>query len=235
MNQFSFFYVLVCIFEIASSVSKLGWLPRQPTVWPNQNNVASLPRPPRPPPSPSTMTLSQQAALSILIPINLEHRESPSSAPPSPADSLSSIDIQSDDENEREAVEKRLSRYYPTCPETVRPIVRPQLSCPDFGMGTARGMKALLKEPAPPVPTLSAFALEQSSPPQDEERMSRIDDIPTLYPRKGRQKNNFLPLNTVNKRSWGEIFGEDKSPPKKRHGLLLGRLHGYERTPSSHS
>lgn len=178
------------------------------------------------------MTLSPQAALSILIPINLEHRESPSNAPPSPADSLSSIDIQSDDENEREVVEKRLSRYYPTSTETVGPIVRPQLSCPDFGMGTARGMKALLKEPAPPVPALPTFATEPLSPPQDGKRMSGMDDIPTPSPRKARQQNNFLPLNPVTKRSWDDIFGEDKCPPKKRHGLFLGRLHGYKRTPS---
>jgi hypothetical protein len=174
------------------------------------------------------MTLSPQAALSILIPINLEHRQSPSNAPPSPADSLSSIDIQSDDENEREVVGQRLSRYYPTSPETVGPIVRPQLSCPDFGMGTARGMKALLKEPAPPVPALPTFALEQSSQPQDGKRMSGIDDIPTTSPRKGRQQDSFLPLNTADKRSWDEIFSEHKSPPKKRHGLFLGRLHGYD-------
>jgi hypothetical protein len=178
------------------------------------------------------MTLSPQAALSILIPINLEHCGSPRNAPPSPADSLSSIDMQSDDENEREVVEKRLSRYCPTSPQTVGPIVRPQLSCPDFGMGTARGMKALLKEPAPPVPALPTFALEQLSPPQDGKRMSGIDDIPTPCPRKGRQQNNFLPLNHVNKRSWDEILSEDKSPPKKRHGLFLGRLHGYEHIPS---
>lgn len=174
------------------------------------------------------MTLSPQAALSILIPINIEPRQPPANVPSSPADSLSSIDIQSDDENDREVAEKRLSRYYPTTPISVGPIVRPQLSCPDLGMGTARSMKARLKEPAPPVPVLPTFFLEPPSPTHQGERASAPGETSTPSRRsRGRQQNTFLPLGSVNRRAWEDTFGEEPSSPRKRHGMFFGRLHRY--------
>src|SRR5579859_685040 len=101
---------------------------------------------------PTMTTLSpERAALSILIPINLEQTTDDLSSPSSTPLSLSSVDFQSDGEQDRQVAEKRLSRYYPATPiTTTHAVVRPQFSCPDFGMGTAQGFKGRMRE-LPPV------------------------------------------------------------------------------------
>jgi hypothetical protein len=158
-----------------------------------------------------SMTLSPQAALSILIPINLEQQDNVAGSP----ESLTSVDIQSDDENEHEVASKRMSRYY--TPTGTGAIVRPQFSCPDFAMGTARGMMGRLKE-APPVP-----ALPDALPSVHFER-DKENGIPTGH--RVRKMNSFVQLNTV-KRGWDESFGEEKLVSRKRHGTFLGRLQKY--------
>jgi hypothetical protein len=159
-----------------------------------------------------SMTLSPSAALSILIPINLEHTES---APGSPG-SLSSVDIQSDDENDREVASNRQSTYFPTTPTGAAAVVRPQFSCPDFAMGTARSMMGRIKD-APPVPPVPSVHFEKTR--SDTENTS-----PTGH--RVRKMNSFKQLNTV-KRGWEESFGEEKVVSRKRHGLFLGRLQTY--------
>jgi hypothetical protein len=170
------------------------------------------------------MALSPSAALSILIPINIEHTAAPDS--PDSLDSLQSI--QSDDENDRQVVEKRLSRYYAETPVMeMGAIVRPQFSCPDFGMGTARTFKGRMKE-APPVPALPAVHFDTSlsttkvSPAGDEE------SSPSPRPRI-RKKNSFVQLD-AGKRTWEDSFGKENIPARKRRGMFFGRLQGY---PSS--
>jgi len=175
------------------------------------------------------MTLSPEAALSVLLPINIDRRDSPHDIPLSPAESVESIDVQSDDENDREVVDKRLSRYDPTTSLSVGPIVRPQLSCPDFALGTARAMKARLKEPPPPVPGVPAFHLQQPLQTPHIQGQSAIEEAANASPQSSaRQRNAFLPLQSVNKRPWDESFREEKTPPRKRHGMFFGRLHRYQ-------
>ena len=165
------------------------------------------------------MTLSPSAALSILIPINIENKDT---APGSP-ESICSVDIQSDDENDREVAEKRLSRYFPETPLNVGAIIKPQFSCPDFAMGTTRGMKGRMKEAPPPVPSIPSIHVrrpeegaETSSPPGG--------DHTSPSPRQRvRQMNSFVQLDSV-KRGWEDSFGEEKMAPRKRHGMFFGRL-----------
>jgi hypothetical protein len=168
-------------------------------------------------------TLSPQAALSILIPINLEQAKT--SIPNSP-DSLSSISIQSDDENDREVTSKRLSRYIPETPKSIAAVVRPQFSCPDFAMGTARSMKTRMKdqENIPSVPSIPQIHLQRDP--------SHVD-ITTLletgqHPHKIRKQNSFVQFTTTEKRTYADTFGEDPVSPRKRHGgAFLRRLQGY--------
>lgn len=160
------------------------------------------------------MILSPEAALSVLTPINLEYHNTVIGSP----ESLRSVDIQSDDENDREVVEKRLSRYHLTTPVSVDAIIRAQFSCPDFAMGTARGFKGRIKD-APPVPPIHIDRPESSILLQTE------GEISTISIQRGRvgPKNGFVQPNSV-KRGWEDTFGEEKISPKKRHGLFLGRL-----------
>ena len=161
------------------------------------------------------MTLSPSAALSILIPINIDQDNS--LTPDSPT-SLDSVDIQSDDESDRQLASKRLSRYYPETPISTGAIVRPQFSCPDFAMGTARGLIGRLKE-APPVPTIPTIHLDNDLVSQNQ----LPDTQTTPSPRRVRKQNSFLELDNVNKRRWDDTFGEETPVPRKRHGLFLGR------------
>src|SRR5262249_27818295 len=157
------------------------------------------------------------AALSILLPINLQQSYSPPSSPAS----LSSVDIQSDDENDHEVASKRLGVYSPVMPTTAGPVMRPQFSCPDFAMGTARGMKARLKE-TPPMPTLTTIHFDEKTLPSK----TNTTDIPSEAspsPRsKIRKKNSFVAVETV-KRGWEESFGQENVIPRKKNGLLSRR------------
>jgi hypothetical protein len=167
-------------------------------------------------------TLPPSAALSILIPINL----APADAIPESPSSLGSldIDIQSDDENDHEIAEKRLSRYYTTSPIDLGAVIRPQLSCPDFTAGTTRALKTRMQE-APAVPSIPTVHLQkpetQSHPLQDGDE--------NVYPSpqtRIRKKNSFVQIDSV-KRGWDESFGEQKMAPRKRHGMFFGRLQGF--------
>jgi hypothetical protein len=172
---------------------------------------------------PKTMTLSPSAALSILLPINIEHGKVQAEEDERLSFD-SDVDIQSDDENDREVAEKRLSRYYPQTPISAADkggaIVRPQFSCPDFGMGTARGMMARIKD-APPVPSIPRTLLGESE--DNENAVTR--GTPGSSPRRVRKQNSFLQLGTDTAKRPREGPGEETSPLKrKRHGLFLGRL-----------
>jgi hypothetical protein len=168
------------------------------------------------------MALSPSAALSILIPVNIEHTTAPDS--PDSFDSLQSI--QSDDENDREVVDKRLSRYYAETPvKEVAAIVRPQFSCPDFGMGTARGLKGRMKE-APPVPSIPAVHFDTTSPLPPRKSPAGEEDISPCPRPRIRKKNSFVQLD-AGKRTWEDSFGKENSPARKRHGRFFGRLQGY--------
>jgi hypothetical protein len=160
------------------------------------------------------MTPSPSAALSILLPANLEYDNSLHGS----IDSLSSIDIQSDNENDHEVAEKRLSRVGPTTPATVRPLVRPQFSCPDFSMGTVRGMKERMKE-IPPVPTVPNLDIQVS---RRKTHACETNATPTPHPRKHRE-NNFTQLESV-KREWEESFGKENMTSRKRHGMFFGGM-----------
>jgi len=163
------------------------------------------------------MTLSPSAALSILIPINIENKDI---APGSP-DSVCSADIQSDDENDREVAEKRLSRYFPETPVSVGAIIKPQFSCPDFAMGTARGMKGRMKEAPPAVPSIPAIHVRKT---EDAVETSPTGDHTSPSPRQRvRPMNSFVQLDSV-KRGWKDSFDEQKLAPRKRHGIFMGRL-----------
>ena len=166
------------------------------------------------------MTLSPSAALSILIPMNIEPTLIPDS--PNSLDSLQSI--QSDDDNDRQVVEKRLSRYYPETPiNEIGAIVRPQFSCPDFGMGTARTLKGRMKE-APPVPNIPAVHFGNT--PSATSSPTREDGAsPSPKPRI-RKKNSFVELD-AGKRTWEDSFGKEQTTARKRHGMFFSRLHAY--------
>ena len=163
------------------------------------------------------MTMSPQAALSI--PINFEPDDP--TVPGSPG-SLNNIDIQSDDENDRELAEKRLSRYYPTTPVSVGAIIQPQFSCPDFAMRSARGMTGRMKEAAPPVPTISSIRIERES---SGDKWSESTNTSPSGRVRVRKKNSFVQQDSA-KRGWEDTFGEERIAPRKRHGMFLGRLQG---------
>jgi hypothetical protein len=163
-----------------------------------------------------SMTLSPSAALSILIPINLEHHNDVPGSPHS-LSSLSDVDIQSDDENDRELASKRQSKYYPTTPSGINPIVRPQFSCPDFAMGTTRGMMGRMKD-APPVPAIPTVHFAENTTTEETTRQTRTHRV--------RKMNSFVRLDTV-KRGWEESFGEEQPVPRKRRATFLGRLQTY--------
>jgi hypothetical protein len=159
------------------------------------------------------MALAPSAALSILIPINLERHDSVPGSPHS-LSSLSDVDIHSDDENDREVASKRQSKYYPATPTGTDPIVRPQFSCPDFAMGTARGMMGRMKD-APPVPAIPTVHFAQNTMINETTHSTSGHRV--------RKMNSFVRLDTV-KRGWEESFGEEKPVPRKRPATFLGRL-----------
>ena len=168
-----------------------------------------------------TMTLSPSAALSILIPINIEPTLIPDS--PNSLDSLQSI--QSDDDNDRQVAEKRLSRYYPETPiKEIGAIVRPQFSCPDFGMGTARTLKGRMKE-EPPVPNIPAIHFGNTALPTRSSPTREDGASPSPKPRI-RKKNSFVELD-AGKRTWEDSFGKEKTTARKRHGMCFSRLQAY--------
>lgn len=167
------------------------------------------------------MTLSTSAALSILIPINIENKDI---APGSP-DSICSVDIQSDNENDHEVAEKRLSHYFPETPVKIGAVIKPQFSCPDFAMGTARGMKGRMKETPPAVPSISSIHVRKI---EGTVETSPTGDHTSPSPRRRvRQMNNFVELDSV-KRGWEDSFGEEKMAPRKRHGMFFGRLQRFD-------
>jgi hypothetical protein len=162
-----------------------------------------------------TMTLSAQAALST----NLELDDT--TVPGSP-ESLNNVDIQSDDENDREVVEKRLCRYYPTTPVSVAAIIRPQFSCPNFSMGTARETTGRMEETAPPVPPISTI---YSQPESGADKVSESTKISPTERVKVRKKSSFYQLD-AGKHGWEDTFGEEIAPPRKRHAMFRERRHG---------
>ena len=165
------------------------------------------------------MTLSPSAALSILIPINLDNNNK--DITPGSPDSICSVDIQSDDENDREVAEKRLSRYFPETPVSVGAIIKPQFSCPDFAMGTARGMKGRMKETPLAVPSIPSVHVRKQ---EERVEISPMGDNTSPSPQQRvRPMNSFVNLDSV-KRGWEDTFGEKKIAPRKRHGMFFGRL-----------
>jgi len=146
--------------------------------------------------------------------MNIEQNTSPDSPT-----SFDSVDIQSDDENDREVVEKRQSRFYPDTPVGNLAVVRPQFSCPDFSVGTARGLKSRLKD-APPVPVIPTVHVDHAENKQ-------VSDQTSPSPRRVRKQNSFMQLDNSVKRRWEDSFEEESPVARKRHGLFLGRLQYY--------
>jgi hypothetical protein len=171
------------------------------------------------------MTLSSAAALSILIPINIEQPDAPSSP-----ESLSSVDIESDDENDREVASKRQSGCMPS---GTGAIIRPQFSCPDFGMGTARMMMGRVMN-VPPVPAIpihlrteKAGIAGTADAAEAVEGADAADGSENTSYRRVRKMNSFVQVSTP-KRNWEESFGQETPLPRKRHGgIFLGRLQTY--------
>lgn len=164
------------------------------------------------------MTLSPQQALSILIPINIGNA---GNCHASPVDSLSSVDIHTDDEINHQVAEQRFCHSFPDMVVNVGAIIRPQFSCPDYTMGTAREFKARLKD-APPVP---AIPLQRNtSTDLLSEQENNVNDSPSIRPRE-RKKNNFVRLDST-KRGWEDTFGEAKVTSRKRR-MFFKRNQGY--------
>lgn len=159
-----------------------------------------------------TMTLSPSAALSILIPINLEHYDS---APGSPM-SIRSVDIQYDDENESEAGERRGDRDLPAPPIRATAVIRPQFSCPDFSLGTTRGMKGRMKG-TPSVPKISSI-------PKAEDQ-TNVDTSTNRGP-KVRKKNCFVGLDPVTP-GCERPLGKERMLRRNTSGIVLGRSYGF--------
>ena len=161
-----------------------------------------------------TMILSAQATSSI-------NRDPHDSTVPGSPESLNNVDTQSDDENDREVVEKRLSRYYPTTPATVAAIIRPQFSCPDFAMGTARELTGRMETAAPPVPPISTI---YSQPESSGDKVSESTKLSPTERVKVRKKSSFYQLD-AGKRG-REDTSREEIAPRKRHAMSRERRHG---------
>jgi hypothetical protein len=166
------------------------------------------------------MTQLPAAALSILLPINLQiKRDSAASSPNSP----SSIDMHSDDENDHQ---QTTNRYYAGTPTTTRPIIRPQFSCPMLGIGTARGMKRILGDISPVLSIASPPRHTSVTPTGMSSAGNGLASPSSRRPRI-RKQNSFAQLDTVKRsRETSPERDQENLPPRKRSGIFLRRPQG---------